>query len=345
MPDVSIIIPVYNAEKYLDECLVRAAAQSGFSSAEVIITDDGSADASAGICDGFSQKYQNVKVIHKKNGGVSAARNDGISAASSDYIMFCDADDYYQNDIIEKVINAARDHSPDLIFWDYTYQLGQDLRETRFDFTGSQELDRACLRRVIPEFMLSDLSFNSIWNKAFRKDIITKNGILFNTQKKYGEDREFLLQFLAGSSSGYYIKQSGYFYRDTVSGAIRKERTDFFDNIYDDYLTNVRCYSSLDFSKEEIESLCRSALPEQIINDVFFIYDNYGKSIFDKSLNRLFETDFLMESVSDYLSEGRFKNDNYRSAAQKIMLRKASALRRFLGMLKAKESIYKILKG
>lgn len=345
MPDVSIIIPVYNAEKYLEECFCSITAQKGFDSSEVILIDDGSTDRSPEICDSFSEKFNNIIAVHKSNGGVSEARNDGINIASSDYLMFCDADDCFIGDILSKVIETAQNLSPDIVFWNYTYEVNGAQAHTDFAFAKNQLLDKKYLRRSIPEYMLSNLSFNSIWNKAFKKSIIQANSIKFNKNKKYGEDREFLLNYLAFSENGFYIPDSGYFYRDTASGAIRKERTDFFDNITEDYYSNLRCYERFDFDKEKIESICKAALPEQVISDIFFIYDNYSKDVFNKSIEKLFHNELLMSAVSEYLSAGRFKNENYKSAAKKIMSRSSVSLRLFLGSIKAKEALYRIIKG
>ncbi|MBQ7595133.1 MAG: glycosyltransferase [Clostridia bacterium] len=345
MTDVSIIIPIYNAQKYLEECIESIISQLDFICSEVILVDDGSADRSPEICDSYSEKYGNIFTVHKKNAGVSSARNDGIKAASGEFIMFCDADDRLKNDILTEVINTARDYSPDIIFWNYTYENNDKKFVTDFPFVKNRVLDRVYIQKNVPEFMLRDSSFNSVWNKAFKKSIIENNGILFNSEKKYGEDREFLLTYLAGCSNGFFIPEDGYFYRDTVSGAIKKERTDFFDNITQSYYTNVICYKKLGFDEKETEQICKAALPENIIDDVFFIYENYNKKVFSRSLESLFNNELLLKAVSEYIDSNNFKNENYRIAAEKICRKNTGSLRRFLNSLKAKEAVYRIIKG
>ncbi len=345
MPDVSIIIPVYNAQKYLEECVESIIAQSDFLKSEVILIDDGSSDRSREICDAYSSKYNNIFTIHKENAGVSAARNDGIKAASSDIIMFCDADDFLMNDILTGVINTARDFSPDLIFWNYTYENDGKKSVTDFPFEGNQILGRDYVQRTVPDYMIYKSSFNSVWNKAFRKSIIENNGIVFNSKKKYGEDREFLLMYLAGCSSGFFIPENGYFYRDTVSGAIKKERTDFFDNLADSYETDLKCYKRLGYDEKEIEQKCKAALPEHIISDVFFIFENYNKNVFYKSLESLYSNEMFTNAVLLYLKSNSFKNENYRTAAEFISRKNSRSLRRFLYSIRAKEAVYRIIKG
>ena len=93
MPEISIIVPVYKVEKYLNRCIDSILAQS-FPDFELILVDDGSPDKSGKICDDYAAKDSRVKVIHKENAGVSAARNSGLAMSSGSYIMFCDSDDF-----------------------------------------------------------------------------------------------------------------------------------------------------------------------------------------------------------------------------------------------------------
>ena len=103
---VSVIIPVYNSELYLNCCLDSILAQS-YETLEIILVDDGSTDASSAICDDYAKKDHRIKVIHKTNGGVSSARNAGIRRATGDYFVFIDADDYIKPDSIESMISCS----------------------------------------------------------------------------------------------------------------------------------------------------------------------------------------------------------------------------------------------
>lgn len=106
MPKVSVIIPVYKAEKYIHECIESVLNQS-FSDIELVLVDDGSPDNSGAICDEYALKNNRIKVYHQKNGGVCAARNKGLDMATGDYILFLDSDDYMPTDAVETLYNDA----------------------------------------------------------------------------------------------------------------------------------------------------------------------------------------------------------------------------------------------
>lgn len=105
---ISVIVPVYNAEKYLDRCVESIVAQT-YKNLEIILVDDGSTDNSPAICDAWAKKDSRIRVIHKKNGGVSSARNAGLDACTGDYIGFADADDWMEPDMYEVLIGNAKD--------------------------------------------------------------------------------------------------------------------------------------------------------------------------------------------------------------------------------------------
>ena len=110
---LSIIIPVYNAEEYLDRCL-HSIIDQGFTSYEVILVDDGSTDSSPLICDRYSATDPRFRTLHKPNGGVSSARNAGLELAKGEYIMFLDSDDWIDEDFLEKLYNSAKNNSADI---------------------------------------------------------------------------------------------------------------------------------------------------------------------------------------------------------------------------------------
>jgi glycosyltransferase involved in cell wall biosynthesis len=108
---ISVIVPVYNAEKYLNECIDSLIGQTFFYSMEVILIDDGSTDNSPSLCDSYSQKHENIKVIHQENSGVSVARNRGIEKAQGKYIGFVDADDYVYPEMYERLFKLAEERA------------------------------------------------------------------------------------------------------------------------------------------------------------------------------------------------------------------------------------------
>ena len=114
MKKLSVIVPIYNVEQYLKKCLNSIVNQT-YKDLEIILVDDGSPDGCPQLCDEYASLDNRIKVIHKKNGGLSSARNAGLDIATGDYVTFVDSDDYLETDIYEKVINIFEDHSADIV--------------------------------------------------------------------------------------------------------------------------------------------------------------------------------------------------------------------------------------
>ena len=117
-PLVSVIVPVYRVEKYLEEAVESILSQT-LSNIEIILVDDGSDDRCPEICDRFQKEYENIVVIHQRNHGLPAARNVGINKANGKYIAFCDSDDIMKKDMLERMVLAAQNHHADIVMCGY----------------------------------------------------------------------------------------------------------------------------------------------------------------------------------------------------------------------------------
>ena len=118
VPKVSVIVPVYNAEKYLHRCVNSLLGQS-YSNFELLLIDDGSPDNSSNICDHYALKDSRIRVFHKDNGGVASARQCGLDNAVGEYIIHCDPDDWVEGDMLWELYNKARDENADLVICDF----------------------------------------------------------------------------------------------------------------------------------------------------------------------------------------------------------------------------------
>lgn len=141
-PLVSIVVPVYNGERYIDDCMKRLLEQT-YAPLEILLVDDGSGDGSGGICDRYAAAVSHVRVIHQENGGPSRARNTGIAHAQGKYLMFTDVDDLLQADAVEKNVRIAEESDADvLMFGFWYYDVANDRKVTRpmkTSFCGSRE--------------------------------------------------------------------------------------------------------------------------------------------------------------------------------------------------------------
>ena len=119
MPTVTVIIPVYKVERYLDACVESVVRQS-YADLEILLVDDGSPDRCPALCDAWAEKDPRIKVIHRENGGLSAARNAGLAAADSEYLVFLDADDALRPGALQAVLDAQNTAPQSFVLWHYT---------------------------------------------------------------------------------------------------------------------------------------------------------------------------------------------------------------------------------
>ena len=178
VPNVSLIIPVYNVEQYLPKCLESIAAQTlkGF---EVILVDDGSTDHSLEILRGFARRFPNTCVIHQENGGVSKARNAGIQAARGKYIAFMDSDDYIAPLYLQRLYESAKKYRADMVCCSY-YRYNavtHELRPAQFRKAPGIYTPKEMIRALILDMGIKGF----IWNKLWRRTLFTEHHITFPT--------------------------------------------------------------------------------------------------------------------------------------------------------------------
>lgn len=177
---VSVIIPVYNVEKYLKKCVDSVLAQD-YSKYEILLIDDGSTDSSGKICDEYAERYQKIKVIHQKNKGLGGARNTGIDNAIGKYLIFVDSDDYLEVNALSSLINKAEENNADLVICNSktVTTSGKKIRETNFSLPDA----------VFNLDSYKDLIFIQVsaWGKIYKKSIFIKNNIRF-PEKYWFED-------------------------------------------------------------------------------------------------------------------------------------------------------------
>lgn len=213
-PKVSIIIPVYNAERYVGRCLDSILGQS-FSDFEIIAINDGSIDNSLSVLENYSAKDTRIKVASKPNGGVSSARNQGLELTRGTWIQFIDADDELMPDALETLVSGINDDT-DMVVADYVKVPDRDL----------PEIDSATMQGYIDskEFLFR-YPFNRyggfLWNKLFRRSIIENHLLTFNEKILYNEDRLFLFEYMSKApGKGKFINKPVYRYYQNEGGAM-----------------------------------------------------------------------------------------------------------------------------
>lgn len=247
---LSVIVPVYNAEKHLSKTLESLAAQTVAKSMQIILVDDGSTDASLYICDEFASKHGSTSVIHQQNGGVSAARNAGLKEVKGEYIGFVDADDTIAPDYYEKLLSAAKEKNCDMAFSSMTYIFSDFIRPVENWYPAGTVLGKDELTNSFARKMLSDSLQNSACFKIFRNSVIEKFSIKFPVGVKIGEDKRFVLDFLLHCSSAVCTGDCGYYYLDVESSATHADNT--ITELLKTFDDEVRIFTFLGLDKETV---------------------------------------------------------------------------------------------
>ena len=238
MLKISIIIPVYKVEPYLHQCVDSVLSQT-YKNIEIILVDDGSPDNCPHICDQYANEDDRVKVIHQKNGGLSAARNAGVQCASGDYVAFLDSDDFWSSpECLEKIVLRLEKKSPDVLNFAYikTDELGNVISQ-RFDGMDSMPLDAVELEEQLAYLTRHSMYIASAWNKIVRREIALETPF---EKGKTSEDIDWCARLICKANSFDFACEKFYCYRQR-SGSIThslSERNcrDLKDNI-------LKCFS------------------------------------------------------------------------------------------------------
>lgn len=186
---VSIIVPVYNVEKYLKKCINSIINQT-YKNLEIILVDDGSPDRSGALCDRLAEKDSRIRVIHKVNGGVSTARNAGIEAATGEYICFVDSDDWLPEDAVWDLLSMAEKEKADFVMG-AAIQVGVtcalELQSCKNETFSKAQCDK---------LMEYESMLRAPWAKLFSRRIVQDNHLRFAEGMAYGEDRAFVWNYL-----------------------------------------------------------------------------------------------------------------------------------------------------
>ncbi len=226
MCKVSVIVPVYNAQTYINKC-VRSILDQTYTDFELILVDDGSADQSGMICESLAELDDRITVLHQSNGGVSKARNSGLRMATGQYIMFCDSDDWVKNNWIDTMVSFAETNPESWIVSgiDYIQDGGVDIK-LPFRSVDSVRREKISEFYCIHQNWLDGYCFN----KIYRKDILDIHQIYFDAELVFGEDLKFNLEYLSFMKDILGIPYSLYCYNaDNMESATHQFDESTFD--------------------------------------------------------------------------------------------------------------------
>jgi glycosyltransferase involved in cell wall biosynthesis len=254
MSEVSVIVPVYNAEPYLRRCVDSILGQT-FKDFELILVDDGSTDLGGCICDEYALKDSRVKAIHKENGGISSARNMGLDNSCGSWIMFCDDDDSVKPNWIEVLINGAKYNQDRLVMCQYA-EVSIDGKERIQEING---LENITLLEKKDYYMVYKSKYAGfVWNRIFNADIIRKSKIYFDETVKMYEDILFCCEYLKNVNyKMLYIPICGYRFIDNNGQS--KSRV-YYSREYEEYNECKRYYfiRKQIMDEEQIKEYCNN---------------------------------------------------------------------------------------
>lgn len=258
---VSIIVPVYNVENYLERCLDSLINQS-LKEIEIILIDDGSKDNSPKICDMYAERDSRIRVIHKQNQGLGMARNTGLDVAKGEYVVFVDSDDFVSTDAYEEMYNRIKIDGADMLMANY-YQyntLNNTIEEVKaISYSRIVELTEikkiACqIVGVNPrEKELDDIGM-SVWKNMYSRDVLEKNDIRFCSERKFvSEDAIFHLMAVPKMKKISMMTESYYYYcqngTESLSATFRESKFEEYKILYQKESELLELENMLDYGK------------------------------------------------------------------------------------------------
>lgn len=237
---VSVVIPVYNVEDYLDRC-VRSVLEQTLSDLQIILVDDGSPDRCPGMCDDYARQDPRIQVIHKRNGGLASARNAGMKAATGKWLFFLDSDDWLEPDGLERLYNEAEARDVDFVRYrsirsgwpgmaPHAPCMVEAVRELHEGFYDEDAIVKELYPRLLATSELTMGAVVGACSSLYRMDFLRENDLMFYEEVKFSEDLVFSARVVRAAKRFYFLDAPGvyhYFYNpNSISKSFRAGRWD-----------------------------------------------------------------------------------------------------------------------
>ena len=303
MPLLSIIIPVYQAKKYLGKCIDSILNQS-FSDFELILVDDGSSDGSERICDEYTRKDNRIKTIHQENQGVSSARNIGLAHASGEYITFVDADDWVGRDLFQECIKIAEEYPVDIIYHGFMKEVWKN-NIVNSSPKGVPEFEGSLSKKEMHDYILQtkERLNPNVFGYIFSKKLM--DNLKFDISMPYAEDTVFTMQIFAKAQTYYFTKKDDYHYNARIGSAAYRWQPKLAECYKKSFKEIICFFKTLNLSEDEISQL----ISVNIINGYASLIYNLCLPTCDLKLNekmkilRNARKDFEFDKYKKYYKE------------------------------------------
>ena len=292
MIDISIIVPVYNTEKYLEKCINSLCNQNIKNKKfEIILINDGSTDNSEKIIKKYQKQYPKIiKYISKENGGVSSARNIGLNIAKGKYILFIDSDDFVEENLLSVFYEENKDY--DLFVYGYN-----ELYENKSIKNNLKKSELMASKKSLFHFFENKSVRGYTWNKILKREIITKNNLKFDENVSYVEDLPFIIKYLTKTQYVYFCNKTLYNYVQRSGSLINSK-------------FNINKLSALK-SYDEMIKIVDNYDHEYLPTIYYFAFEiNYELSVRIRISNEKYELEYkrLRENIKKYFSYFIYKN-------------------------------------
>lgn len=311
--DISVIIPVYNLENYLEECIVFLLAQS-LTSCEFIFVNDGSVDSSQKIIETYGAKDARIKLINQENKGVSAARNAGIAIAKGSYLSFIDGDDFIKPDFLEQLYSTAIQYGAQIIISNFNTQLDGKIISSKPIFETNKVFSATEIKqRIVPFFIEQDL-MNTACNKLYNKELIQSNHIIFPVGITNGEDGLFNIQAFYKCDAAYFLDYNGYFYREVSGSATRNlKKNDYFKMALEKFGLDYSQFG-IEFKEQNIRLLKSRRLINNLVSLIHIGLDDNNEMSFKdkkKSITNMISNTTVQQVITEFWQDLKFNRTKY----------------------------------
>lgn len=220
LPRISVIVPIYNVDKYIERC-VESIIKQTYTNIEIILVDDESPDNCAKICDEYAKKDSRIKVIHKKNGGLSSARNSGLDIASGEYILFVDGDDYIHESAVEITLREAICNNADIVHFNFQSvdEEGNELKIKNIDLDHNKLLNSyETICGYVKEYKIKVMAWNKLYRSKLFEDLRFDEGYVY-------EDELIFPKIISKSKINYTINDKLYYYVNAPNSITKSSLT------------------------------------------------------------------------------------------------------------------------
>lgn len=262
---ISVIVPVYNSEKYLDNC-INSICSSSFQNLEIILINDGSTDKSGQICKSYAEKDSRIIFINQVNQGVSKTRNNGIKKATGKYITFVDSDDYIDRDYFYKLYENQKFYMSDLVICSINQinnnsEIKYYAKSGKVDFNHIDEKSKILWKELNQFFLLYGPC-----NKIYKSNIIKSNNLCFPVDTSYGEDLLFNFSYLKFCKTISYTSETTYYYNQDNSNSLSHI---YRENMFENGLRLNNCMKQFFVDKNLYDETSKKYLSRRIFDDAY----------------------------------------------------------------------------